>query len=341
MAFQPSEGYSTEAWRNEFIQAEIRAKRLPTEAHRMPHVISLTASSNVKHPVFFWQLYSILGPRKIEKIVSNFYRRVFSDHEEEWFKQSFSRISGVDRHIATQMSMWIDAFGGGKAYHGGEYRLNFHHENNARHVMNRRGAERWHFHMMRTLEDSTLASDLLTPSFPGDDGQRVKEAIGAFLSFFMEKYAKSFHFNCEGLRFDLAMHKKQQAGSSTSSTTGLEKLMSLTDEEAQGLRSGQLLELLTSAGIDVSSCVERADIIALALSARKTQTEESASSERLCPAASISGPSSPSSQPVDVASLSVGELKKHLAHLGLPFDDCIEKADLVRRALQAQPAQTS
>lgn len=47
--------------------------------------------------------------------------------------------SDVDHHIETQTAFWIDSFGGGRAYHGGDYRLNFHHEHNAGQVMNAEG----------------------------------------------------------------------------------------------------------------------------------------------------------------------------------------------------------
>ena len=58
----------------------------------------------------------------------------------------------VDRTVGR---FWIDTMGGGKKYHGADFRLNFHHANNAAQVMNARGASRWMHHMRETI----LATD--------------------------------------------------------------------------------------------------------------------------------------------------------------------------------------
>jgi len=75
------------------------------------------------------QLYSVLGPERIVSIVSRFYDLVFQD--EAWFTSVFKRVGSKERHVLTQSSMWIDVMGGGMQYHGGEFRLNFHHNHNA------------------------------------------------------------------------------------------------------------------------------------------------------------------------------------------------------------------
>ena len=110
--------------------------------------------------------------------------------------------------------------GGGKKYHGGDFRLNFHHSNNASQVMNARGATRWMHHMRETIMstdfrcvkckcvcflrarfgfDSAVSlgvakSDLDLCS--ATDG-RVKPCIVDFLRTKMVKYAKqhSWEFN--------------------------------------------------------------------------------------------------------------------------------------------------
>merc|ERR1711959_132880 len=73
------------------------------------------------------------------KIVENLYTRIAADAEEPWLPDAFTRISDWDHHVATQAAFWLDAMGRGKCYHGGEYRLQFHHHHNAGHVMTQQG----------------------------------------------------------------------------------------------------------------------------------------------------------------------------------------------------------
>jgi len=122
--FKTANGYLTERIRLKYIHGAIQSGLLPENAHRMPHIISLTASDDENTPIQFWQLYSVLGHDRIIAIVRNFYQRVFAD--EPWFTDVFAKVGGLEHHIRTQSSMWIDVMGGGRAYHGGEYRLSFY-----------------------------------------------------------------------------------------------------------------------------------------------------------------------------------------------------------------------
>ena len=65
--------------------------------------------------------------------MGNFYQKVFAN--EDWFSSVFAKVGGVNHHIGTQASMWVDVMGGGPYYHGAEYRLSFHHTHNAHHLM--------------------------------------------------------------------------------------------------------------------------------------------------------------------------------------------------------------
>lgn len=112
---------------------------------------SLVADTDTTNPLYFWQLYSLIGHQPIIDIVSDFYTRVYDD-TETWFRDAFARISGKDHHIATQSAYWIDAFGGGPMYHGGHYRLTFHHTHNAAQAMTAKGAKRWMYHMRGALQ---------------------------------------------------------------------------------------------------------------------------------------------------------------------------------------------
>lgn len=88
---------------------------------------SLTADMDTLKPLYYWQLYSIIGHEPILEIVQDFYERLYGDDQEPWFRDAFVQISDIHHHVQTQALYWIDSFGGGKVYHGGNYRLNFHH----------------------------------------------------------------------------------------------------------------------------------------------------------------------------------------------------------------------
>merc|ERR1712137_1468185 len=105
---------------------------------------SLVASPSVEEALYPWQLYSLLGRRRIHKLIHSFYTRVFNDEE---FRVAFANVASKRHHIQTQTAFWIDAMGGGRQYHGGDYRLHFHHTHNASSVMNAEGARRWMHHM--------------------------------------------------------------------------------------------------------------------------------------------------------------------------------------------------
>ena len=179
--YNPENGYMTERIRSKYIDYAKRKALLPANAHRMADVISLVASNDMTKPIQFWQLYSVLGSHRILKICSQFYERIFKD--EQWFRSVFERVATKQHHIRTQASMWIDAMGGGYYYHGGEFRLNFHHTHNAFELMNERGAARWISLMRETLDQENMDYT---------DDIRVRPGINTFLTFFMDKYASEF-----------------------------------------------------------------------------------------------------------------------------------------------------
>jgi len=183
--FRTGNGYTTEGFRSRFLHQQLAQQKMSQEEVRKPVVTSLVASPDTTDRVYFWQLYSILGPKRIENVVRNFYTRIFED-PEDWFRRAFSDLAPVEHHVWTQAAMWSDVMGGGRLYHGGEYRLHFHHHHNAMQVMTRRGAERWVGHMLATLRDEAL--DLST------EKDRVLPALLEFLAFALDKYANEFNF---------------------------------------------------------------------------------------------------------------------------------------------------
>jgi truncated hemoglobin YjbI len=170
-----SMGYSTEAAIKYFLETH---PEVPKAAGR-----SLHADPDTSRPLYFWQLYSVLGTDRIAKIVENLYARIAADDEEPWLPRAFTRISDWDHHVATQTAFWLDAMGRGPCYHGGEYRLQFHHQHNAGHVMTQVGAARWMHHMRLALDETDLGPD-----------PRVRGTIDVFLQSRMEKYAQQHGF---------------------------------------------------------------------------------------------------------------------------------------------------
>jgi truncated hemoglobin YjbI len=137
-----------------------------------------------KAPLYYWQLFSLLGYEPIEQLVTKFYERVYADNQDPDFKAAFTRISGIEHHIDTQASFWIDAFGGGKHYHGSDHRLKFHHTTNAGSVMNADGSRRWMHHMGETLVSCGFST--IDP--------RIKPCMWDFLRTKVIKYSRQHNW---------------------------------------------------------------------------------------------------------------------------------------------------
>jgi truncated hemoglobin YjbI len=223
-------GYMTEKTQRDYIAAAIPNGVLPSDAHRMPEVIALTAPKSPSKPIQFWQLYSVLGQDPIVGIVRNFYERVFQD--EDWFVSVFARVGGIGHHINTQASMWIDVMGGGPYYHGAEFRLNFHHTHNAMQLMNDRGAERWSQLMLETLDASgkEMTSD-----------PRIRLSVNTFLSHFMGKYSQDFGFDNRSFFGETNPPFKQRIN-----------LLKLSKEAIEALSEQDLRDALKATGVDVA-----------------------------------------------------------------------------------------
>ncbi|OED39898.1 hypothetical protein AB833_13535 [Chromatiales bacterium (ex Bugula neritina AB1)] len=242
--YQPASGYMTDTIRAQYIESAIEQKLLPHNAHRMEHVISLNASNDLAKPVQFWQLYSILGAERIVAIVSRFYARVYSD--ENWFKSVFARIASMDRHINTQSAMWVDVMGGGRYYHGAEFRLNFHHTHNAIELMNDKGAERWVSLMTQTLNE---------PDIDYTSDPRVRPAINTFLSYFMGKYAAEFEFENRSLFGETNPPLKRRLN-----------LLNMSSDQIEALSEQELIDELAARKIDVSQYPDKQSLVNKALS---------------------------------------------------------------------------
>jgi len=237
-------GYMTDSIRRKYIDYAGTCGLLPTDAHRMAAVLTLDASNDRTKPIQFWQLYSVLGSQRIVNIVSRFYDKVFAD--ERWFVSVFERVASKERHVLTQSAMWIDAMGGGRQYHGGEFRLNLHHTHNAMELMNARGAARWVELMKATLDESQ--HDLT-------DDVRVRTAVNTILSFFMDKYADDFKFDNNFL-----------FGDTNQALKGRINFLKMSTEQVENLSEAQLRDELAARNIDVGLLTDKQALVNKALS---------------------------------------------------------------------------
>lgn len=242
--FPTANGYMTEKIRTKYIQRAIAEKNLPENAHRMPQILTLDAPNEASKPIQFWQLYSVLGQDRIVDIVYRFYKRVFAD--EPWFTSVFANVGSIEHHVNTQASMWTDVMGGGLAYHGGEFRLSFHHTHNAMALMNQKGAERWVQLMVQTLDDTS--TDLT-------DDPRVRRSLNTFLDHFLGKYATEFRFekNANFGELNIALIKRYN-------------FLNMSSDAIEALDENALREELIARGIDTTGLRDKQQLVNKALS---------------------------------------------------------------------------
>ena len=186
-------GYFTEKGKQLWIEHHIKSKNLS-----MPdNIDSLYYDKDRSKPLYFWQLYSLLGKDRIENILKEFYKSVFNDSnikEYNWFAKEFITTSAdIKYHVQKQSEFWLDCFGAGRQYYGGEFRLHYHHRRNAFPLMNENGAKRWMYHMCKVLNDKNI--DLT-------DDPRVKSTIFSFLHILVVKYANDFNFEIDQVPFE-------------------------------------------------------------------------------------------------------------------------------------------
>ena len=241
--FATALGYMTEQIRQRYIKYAIEQKLLPENAHRMQPVISLDAPEDSTQPIQIWQLYSVLGQDRIVNLVKNFYKKVFAD--EAWFSSVFATVGGVNHHVNTQAAMWIDVMGGGLAYHGGEFRLSFHHSHNAMALMNDKGAQRWVSLMAETLND---------PSVDLTDDPRVRVGINTFLSYFVGKYAEEFDFTDCGVFGKTNPPVKRKIN-----------FLNMTSDAIEALPENELKNALIARGVDVAQYRDKSELVGKAL----------------------------------------------------------------------------
>tara|TARA_B000000565_G_scaffold32641_1_gene21814 strand:+ start:432 stop:1010 length:579 start_codon:yes stop_codon:yes gene_type:complete len=146
-------------------------------------ITSLIASNDKTKPLYFWQLYSVLGDKYIENLIRLFYTKLFNDTKNKWFSDEFIEIGSIEYHVKGQKKFWLDIMGGGEYYTGGEKKLHNYHKL-VKNIMTSEGAKVWMQHMNSALDDMEYNND-----------KRVRKCIDVFLNHFMIKYAIEFDFN--------------------------------------------------------------------------------------------------------------------------------------------------
>ncbi|KAL3936659.1 MAG: hypothetical protein SGBAC_008071 [Bacillariaceae sp.] len=193
-------GYTTISTQQEFLNAVDN----PSEID-----LSLSADMDQTKPLYFWQLYSIWGQEPILDICEAFYKSIYSVSEEKGddigdleLKQVFDKLDTMQHHINVQAAYWIDAMGGGKLYHGGDFRLTFHHKNRAGpRVMTADGAQRWMRHMRAAIRQNRK-------HFQQD--HRLLPCVVSFLETKMKSYARVHYFDFDASDFELDRFKLPQ-----------------------------------------------------------------------------------------------------------------------------------
>ena len=178
--YHPKKGYMTDFYRDQFI--------LYNNIPRKSWVLSLQAHNDQSKPIYFWQLYSVIGSDCIRDIVTQFYNNVFQDNKNIWFSSEFKDGGTLDHHIQRQTLFWLDVMGGGKHYKGGKLMLHNHHKL-VESIMNKKGADLWIEHM-----NNAIQTILNKTSFNQLYQQKIKTSLHEFIFFLMTDYSKEFSF---------------------------------------------------------------------------------------------------------------------------------------------------
>ncbi|GMI57269.1 hypothetical protein ScalyP_jg6143 [Parmales sp. scaly parma] len=305
----PSCGYATQAARIDFL----RIQGLPQNVAKLV-ANDLQAATDLTEPLYFWQLYSIIGDEGIiTRIITSFYQNVYNDDDDPEFRQAFARISGIEHHIETQTQYWIDAFGGGPNYHGGEYRLNFHHSHNAEKVMNAAGAKRWMYHMSNALSSFELELRLIDP--------RVFSCIVSFLCTKMKVYAEDNNWKFSEIDFKFA-HSVEQNTKINQLTNQIQSKLIFEPNELDSMSIKKLNAVAKKLNIDTSNAVEKSELVTCI-----------SDSEKISVASSVAATSMPMST---LASMSVKNLRQLASCVRVSLETCVEKSEILE-ALSNSP----
>tara|TARA_B100001175_G_C19474320_1_gene623431 strand:- start:708 stop:1379 length:672 start_codon:yes stop_codon:yes gene_type:complete len=148
-------------------------------------ITGLYASKDLSKTLYFWQIYSIIGPEPIRKLITIFYTSIFESTTDLWFKEEFEDLGPLKHHIDRQSEFWLDIMGGGPLYKANMKKLHLKHKL-VENIMTEKGAKLWMHHMINSI--NTIKEELSVD-------RRIIPCLIDFLNFFMIKYAHEFDFN--------------------------------------------------------------------------------------------------------------------------------------------------
>lgn len=160
-------------------------------------ITGLYASDDLSKTLYFWQIYSIIGPEPIRKLITVFYTSIFNSTTDLWFKEEFEDLGPLKHHIDRQTEFWLDVMGGGPLYKANMKKLHMKHKL-VKNIMTEKGANMWLHYMINAI--NIVREDLCVD-------RRIIPCLIDFLNFFMLKYAHEFDFNFYEIK-DLSLKSK-------------------------------------------------------------------------------------------------------------------------------------
>ena len=183
--FTPLAGNLTNKIRYEYLDLYIKQNKLLPIIFENSEITGLYASDDLSKTLYFWQIYSIIGPEPIRKLITVFYTSIFNSTTDLWFKEEFEDLGPLKHHIDRQSEFWLDVMGGGPLYKANMKKLHMKHKL-VENIMTEKGANKWMYFMINAI--NTLKEDLCVD-------RRIIPCLIDFLNFFMLKYAHEFDFN--------------------------------------------------------------------------------------------------------------------------------------------------
>ena len=177
-------GNLTEKFRDRYLKFRIEKGLLNEKIIEKKNLRNLIASNDINDEIFFWQLFSVLGTKKINKIVETFYIKIFNDKKFTWFKNEFIESGNIEYHINGQKNFWLDIMGGGK-YYSDESKLDKKH-NMVKNIMIEEASNIWLNYMLETLNELEINKM---------EDIRIFDCLKEFINYFMYLYSNEFNFN--------------------------------------------------------------------------------------------------------------------------------------------------
>lgn len=184
--FVATPGNLTRLIRDDYLDRKRQDGLMTDEVAALPQTLSFQATWDVSSPLYFWQLYSLVGRGLFQRLILIFYESILGDDEAPWFRDVFAEFGDAEYHTRGQLRFWLDAFAGGEIYRAGMAGLHIHHRM-AVEIMTERGAQRWMHHMRIAVNRFRDEFDAIDP--------RIVACLDDFLAFAMDVYGAQFDFH--------------------------------------------------------------------------------------------------------------------------------------------------